>query len=83
MKVHEKTDKLLEELIYCDLRTSIGTDKAKQLIRCALKEQDRDTRLACAEAIVCLPGKIVSAWEVTVRRDVAHEAVMDCRGGIE
>jgi len=47
--VLERTDELLCELIYCDFRSDISVDKAKDLIRKALKEQDKITRHACAE----------------------------------
>ena len=48
----EKTESLLEHVIYCEFNTQDGTDKARELIRKALKEQDRDTRHACAEAVM-------------------------------
>ena len=48
----EKTESLLEHVIYCEFNTQDGTDKARELIRKALKEQDRDTRHACAEAVI-------------------------------
>lgn len=35
-----------------DLRNSVGMDQAREVIRRALKEQDRDTRHACADAIL-------------------------------
>jgi len=38
--ITERTDELVEELIYCDLRNSIGLDKAKSIVRRALRRQD-------------------------------------------
>lgn len=35
----KKIDELLEEIIYCDLRTSVGVDKAKKAIRKSLREK--------------------------------------------
>ena len=44
--LQEKTDGLLEHLMHCDLRTSVGVDKARAVIRSVLREQDRDTKHA-------------------------------------
>lgn len=52
MAITETVDKLFEQLLYCDLRTEIGVDKAKKAIRLAIKEQDKKTRHACAEAML-------------------------------
>jgi len=38
----EKIDELIGQLSNCDLRTSVGVDKAKRVLRLALREQDRD-----------------------------------------
>jgi hypothetical protein len=46
----EKIDVLIGRLSNCDLRTSVGVYKASRVLRRALKEQDRDTRYACANA---------------------------------
>ena len=51
MKLKEKVEKIIEELACCDMRTAIGVDKARNVIRLALKEQDRDTRHECADAV--------------------------------
>ena len=48
----EKTENLLEQIACCDLHSDKGIDKAERLILMALKEQDRDTRHACAEAVI-------------------------------
>lgn len=47
----ERMDDLLEQISYCDFRTEIGIDKAKTLIRRALKTEQKLTRHACAENI--------------------------------
>jgi hypothetical protein len=39
MSVHEDTEALLEDLMACDFRTDIGIDRARTLIRRALKAQ--------------------------------------------
>ena len=54
----EKIDNLLEQIIYCDLRTSVGVDKAKKAIRLALKKQDGETRLACIDAVFKAGGHL-------------------------
>ena len=48
----EKTENLLEQVMCCDLHSDKGIDKAERLILMALKEQDRDTRHTCAEAVI-------------------------------
>ena len=48
----KKAEDLLDQLVYCDFRTSVGVDRAKVLLRRALKKQDRATRHACAEAVL-------------------------------
>lgn len=37
-------DRLLEQIIYCDFRTDVGTDEAKKLIRQALRDATSDKR---------------------------------------
>lgn len=82
MDITEKVDNLLEELIYCDFRTEVGIDRAKQKIRLALKRQDRDTRHACAEQVVTGSFWSDAADANVVRSDFAHSAVMNCREGL-
>ncbi len=69
MSIINKTDFLLNSLIYCDLRTSVGVERAKQLIRKSLREQDRDTRHACAEACLSCGNS-------------CHEKCMNCHRGL-
>ena len=47
-----KTEEIIEKIICCDFRTENGIDKAKTIIGRALKEQDKDTRYACADAVI-------------------------------
>ena len=72
--VSEKTEILLEQIALCGLKTDRGIDKAGRLIRMALKEQDRDTRHTCADAInECnedMSGECI--W-----KDEAHDACMN------
>ncbi len=72
----EKIDKLLEQIIYCDLRTDAGVDKAKKAISMALKEQDRDTRHACAEAVLQCDEDVSGNC---IWKDEAHNACMNAR----
>lgn len=76
MAIIEKTDRLLEKILYCDLRNNVGIDKAKKAIRLALREQDKDTRHACAES---LAG---GADSEVIRASVAHEKVINCNDGL-
>jgi len=69
MAIIEKTDRLLEKLLCFDFRTSVGIDKAKGAIRKALREQDRDTRHACAGACSTCGGS-------------CHEACINCNDGL-
>ena len=47
----QKTDELLEQIMYCDFRTETGIDKAKNLIRMALKNQDSESRHDCIQIV--------------------------------
>ena len=49
------------------------------VIQKALKEQDRDTRHACAEAVISLHPH----GEVMISITQAHAACMNARGGVE
>lgn len=40
--IAEKSEILIEEIMYCDLRTEDGIDKAKRLIRLALRKHETD-----------------------------------------
>jgi hypothetical protein len=50
--LHDRVELLLEEIMYCDMRNSVGLDKARTYLRRALKEQDKITRHACSELII-------------------------------
>ena len=52
-------------------------DELKERMRIALKEQDRDTRHACAEA--CLVGGENKNYII---RKFFHDICMNCRNGI-
>ncbi len=79
MAIIKKTDNLLEELIYCDFRTSVGIDKGKRLIRKALRGQDRDTRHACAEAVEKTASIDLS---VVCNVQQACSACINCNNGL-
>lgn len=68
MSIVQKIDDALEGLVYIDFNTEIGLDKAKSILRKSLILQDRDTRHACAEAVI--------------GSDDPHGACINCRGGI-
>ena len=72
----QKTDELLEQLIHIDFRTDTGMDKAKKAIRLAIKEQDRDTRHACADAVNGLCGR---GFHALVDRAAAHGACINVK----
>jgi hypothetical protein len=42
-----------------------------------LKEQDRDTRHACAEAVIALPT--IPMTESLINKDAAHNTIMNTR----
>ena len=52
--LQERVELLLEQITYCDMRNSVGMDKARTQLRRALKEQDKITRHACAELIILM-----------------------------
>lgn len=80
--IHKKVGSLLEELLYCDFRTSVGIDKAKDKIRVALKEQDRDTRHACAEAVTVSKDFELDIEECQMMdKDDVHAIIINCQGG--
>lgn len=55
MDLETRINTLLEDLLYCDFRTSDGIDKAKSYIRNALNIQAIETQAACAEAVLNCP----------------------------
>ena len=64
----ERTEILLEELMYCDFRTEVGTDKGRTLIRRAMKDQDKTTRQDCAVST----AKVESIPFVSMDPNVNH-----------
>lgn len=75
--ITEKMDDLLNQIIYLDLRTEVDTDKAKKAIRLSLKKQDRDTRHACAEAVLKCNEDV--SGECIWKNDT-HNACMNTKG---
>jgi hypothetical protein len=71
----EKADELLEKLLYLDLKTEAGIDGAKEFITTAIKEQDRDTRHACSEAVLAVDYEYID--DVTI--DHASRACMNVK----
>lgn len=58
-------------------------DDLLDIIRLAMKEQDRDTRHACAEAIIS--DDPFGLWDGNSGKEIAshyHNVVMNCRDGI-
>ena len=53
------------------------------IIRMAMVEQDRDTRHACAEAVIDCKIQDYSTNEPCRLKDEIYAAVMNCRGGVE
>ena len=72
----QKTDELLEALVYCNLRTDAGTDNAKKLIRLAIEQQDRDTRHACSEEIARMKE---DNDDYLIHKAAAHDACMNAK----
>lgn len=76
----ERTDELLDELIYCDLRTSVGVHKAKTRIRRALYDHSNDTKTACSEAVSNCEE--VDSGHGRIRRCEAIGAVMSVNSAL-
>ena len=72
--VHEKTEILVEQVCSLDFRTQQDVDRARVAIRRALKEQDRDTRHACAEAVIAITGE---TGDDLIDAGIAHSACMN------
>ena len=70
----EKTDELLEQVSACDFSNQEGINKAIVFIRTALKEQDRDTRHTCAEAVIQCNEDISGEC---IWKNEAHNACMN------
>ena len=84
----EKVEQLFTEIWLCNLRIGFGADKAKEKIRLALKEQDRDTRHSCAEAILTVRPRydVEDEWGddfSAVTLSQAKSVIMNCRGGLK
>lgn len=82
MNVYEKAEALrlkVEKLLPVELSEKEFIT-VQQLLYTALKEQDRDTRHACAEALTNCETDVS---EQCIWFDDAHAAIMNCRGGLE
>lgn len=85
MNTKQKAEQFVED--NTDLIMEFGThtyDDLVSKINHLLKEQDRDTRHACAEVVAGLPSEVANDGI----RDVigvgdAQMACMNCRGGLE
>lgn len=81
--LEEKAEEVVGKIVNNNLE---DYDELVEIVRMALKEQDRDTRHACAEAVnaVDIPSTL-PGWGLVVDGMKAHfhAAVMNCRGGLE
>ena len=78
MIVREKAENWLE-----NMNLSMD-DRTFEKLVILLKEQDRDTRHACAEAVLsCREVCETPTGDSAISPDDAHEAVLNCRGGVE
>lgn len=85
MNVKQKAEKFVEEHF-----KNVDQDVHESLVdglRLLLKEQDRDTRHACAELIAWIPpanqeGIRFGFEECLVSKNQAHNEIMNCRGGV-
>ena len=76
-KLDKKVDDLLDQILDCDYTRMDGLAKARILLRRALKEQDRDTRHACAGAMQNCPSDSI---ENGISEDDAYAACINAKG---
>lgn len=81
MNFNEKVDYIVEKIVYNDIKTSEGINNITEIIRISLKEQDRDTRHACAESILNCIGEKIGGTPID--KNEAHSSCMNTRGGIK
>lgn len=62
---------------------SLKSSELKEMIRGALKEQDRDTRHACAEEVIKGAFWSDAADADVIRADHAHKSIINCNSGID
>jgi len=74
--IEERKCLLFNDLAKLNLSDIEDADKACDLIELALKEQDRDTRHACAEAVVKLNESLRISGQYAWK-DKAHAACMN------
>lgn len=80
MKLDQKVDLIVSKII------ASPDYELSQIIWMALKEQDRDTRHACAERINQVEIKTsLPEWDIALAnmKSEFHNAVLNCREGIE
>jgi Tfp pilus assembly PilM family ATPase len=92
VSLDNKVNQVSAEMINAGLFTSNDIkdyDTLVEIIKWALKEQDRDTRHACAEAIITNTiltedtDNIVFLSVVKNLKEYFHAVVMNCNGGLE
>lgn len=79
MTIEEKIQKAANSILKpYTLATEAEYKRVRDILRKVLKEQDKATRHACAEAVTnsVEPGERIPA-------SYARQTIMDCRGGVE
>jgi hypothetical protein len=71
MNAEEKAKRWLEDTVH-----GYSAADVRSLAK-LLKEQDRDTRHACAEAVLSIPS--VGMTESLINKDAAHNTIMNTR----
>ena len=77
MSVEEKATKFINAYGFC---LGAGEVELKSKLIKLLKEQDRDTRHACAETVLSIDCTFGSD---AISINKAHNVIMNCRGGVE
>lgn len=81
VKPEQKAQEMIEYILHKVIVEEDYSTLREYIVR-ALKEQDRDTRHACAEEVVTNLGYFGSDLDdYTLYR--IHGAIMDCTGGLE
>ncbi len=80
---------LLKEIIKADDEFIANTlndmtpEKFKKFCEDAMKQQDRDTRHACAEAVSALGSEVIYPHRRMIESSDAVREVTNCRGGLK
>lgn len=82
---NQKLRDLLKEINdYIDAYlAAVPPEEFRKALTLALKEQDRDTRHACAEAVMLSQYTRVKGGYQVLYRDDIYTAVMNCEGGLK